>query len=122
MKIDKQDFEKMQTKYSKEVGKGKPGKNKKGDIVDQTKWIFFDRESLEKILAQADPDPKKGGIKFYFTEYTEETAEKYHPGEAEKYDGLMTLVFEAASVDTLSRGGSGDMENIGKTCPPTCEI
>jgi hypothetical protein len=121
MKIDKQDFEKMKSKYSQEVGKGKPGKNKKGDITTQTKWIFFDRESIERVLAQADPDPKKGGIKFYFTEYTQDTAEKYHPGEGEKYDGLMTLVFEASSLNTLYSEGEGDLENIGKTCPPTCE-
>ncbi|WP_051286995.1 hypothetical protein [Algoriphagus mannitolivorans] len=122
MKISKEDFDQMKAKYDKEVKKGKPAKSKKGDVVNQTSWIFFDRESIEKVLAQADPDPKKGGIKFHFSEYTKETAEKYHPGEGDQYEGLMTLVFEAASADNLTVEDSSDLENIGRMCPPTCEI
>ena len=122
MKISKEDFDQMKAKYDKEIKKGKPAKSKKGDVVNQTSWIFFDRESIEKVLAQADPDPKKGGIKFYFTEYTEEIAEKYHPGQGNKYEGLITLVFEAATTDKLALEGGSDLENVGKMCPPTCEI
>ncbi|MDX5339072.1 MAG: molecular chaperone DnaK [Cyclobacteriaceae bacterium] len=122
MKISKEDFDQMKAKYDKEIKKGKPAKSKKGDVTDQTNWIFFDRETLERVLAQADPDPKKGGIKFYFTEYTEEIAEKYHPGQGNEYEGLMTLVFEASSTDKLALEGESDLENIGRLCPPTCEI
>jgi hypothetical protein len=121
MKISKADFEQMKAKYDKEVKKGKPAKGKKGDIDNQTDWIFFDRETLEKVLAQADPDPKKGGIKFYFTEYTQEVAEKYHTNESELYEGRLTLVFEAAHADKLSTVSGSSMENIGKACPPKCQ-
>jgi hypothetical protein len=121
MKITKADFEDMKAKYDKEVKKGKPGKSKKGDVANQTDWIFFDRETLEKVLAQADPDPKKGGIKFYFTEYSQEVAEKYHPNESESYEGRLTLVFEAAHADQLSTVSGSSMENIGKSCPPKCQ-
>jgi hypothetical protein len=69
MKISKEDFESMKKKYDKEVKKGKPAKNKKGkDKIDQTNWIFFNRETLEGLLAKADSDPKKGGIQFYITD------------------------------------------------------
>jgi hypothetical protein len=64
MKIDKQEFEQMREKYAREVGAGTPGIGTNGAVTDQSRWIFFDRESLERILAQADPDPKRGGINF----------------------------------------------------------
>lgn len=122
MKITKADFEQMKAKYNKEVKKGKPGKGKKNEeVTDQTDWIFFDRETLEKVLAQTDSDSKKGGIKFYFTEYTQELAEKYHPNDSEAYVGRLTLVFEAAHLDTLNQASGENLENIGRTCPPRCQ-
>lgn len=125
MKISKEDFESMKLKYSKEVKKGKPAKNKKGkDKTDQTNWIFFDRETLEGLLAKADKDPKKGGIQFYITEYTEEVAAKYHPKEVEELTGALTLVMRTANLDedqiTLS-GAEDDYQNDGVLCPPFCE-
>jgi hypothetical protein len=125
MKISKEDFESMKAKYDKEVKKGKPGKNKKGDISDQTDWIFFDRETLERLLAKADKDPKKGGIQFYMTEYTEEVAAKYHPNEVEKLTGALTLVMRPANIEneliSAVLAGGDDYENIGTMCPPFCE-
>ena len=130
MKISNQDFLEMQDKYKKEVKKGEPGKNQKGDVTDQTDWIFFDRETLERVLDKADRDPKKGGIKFYLGEYTAAIAEKYHPTEVEKYEGGLTLVLAAANVENdavidvidqfLSRDGGGTFENDGRKCPPHC--
>ncbi|SFT75798.1 hypothetical protein SAMN04489724_2056 [Algoriphagus locisalis] len=125
MKISKEDFESMKLKYSKEVKKGKPAKNKKGkDKTDQTNWIFFNRETLEGLLAKADKDPKKGGIQFYITEYTEEVAAKYHPKEVEELTGALTLVMRAANLDedqiTLT-GEEDEFQNDGMCCPPFCE-
>ena len=120
MKIDKQDFEQMKQKYSQEVGAGNPGTSEQGEVKNQTQWVFFDRESLERILAQADPDPKKGGIKFHLTEYTKEVAEKYHPEDSASYVGRITLVFEAADRDNLQREAGNDLENIAELCPPYC--
>ncbi|MBN7810039.1 molecular chaperone DnaK [Algoriphagus sp. H41] len=119
MKIEKKDFEKMRAKYAREIGSGKPATNKKGKIKKQTDWIFFDRKSLEAILAETDPE--KGGIRFYFTEYTSRTAKKYHPKQGELYNGLMTLVYEAASCEALAEEPGEDFENVGHSCPPTCQ-
>jgi len=127
MKISNEDFESMRVKYDKEVKKGKPAKNKANkDKIDQTNWIFFDRETLERLLEKADKDPKKGGIQFYITEYTEEVAEKYHPKEAEQLTGALTLVMRPANVEneliTAVLGGEGgDYENNGRVCPPFCD-
>ncbi len=126
MKISKEDFESMKGKYDKEVKKGKPAKDKKGkDKTDQTNWIFFDRETLEGLLAKADQDPKKGGIQFYFTEYTEETAKKVYPNEANDYTGQMTLVMRAANLqeDKLNIISSTEDGYVGggMECPYRCE-
>ncbi|MEN2281705.1 molecular chaperone DnaK [Algoriphagus sp. SE2] len=128
MKISKEDFESMKAKYDKEVKKGKPAKdNKDKDKINQTSWIFFDRETLEGLLEKADKDPKVGGIQFYFTEYTEETAKKFYPNEAEDYTGQLTLVMRAANLketQQVSRGVAGDEEeyqNRGVQCPYVCE-
>jgi hypothetical protein len=127
MKISKEDFESMKTKYDKEVKKGKSAKGKNGkDKIDQTNWIFFDRETLERLLAKADKDPKVGGIQFYFTEYTEEVASKYYPNDVDKVTGALTLVMRPAnlqegqdSVKILETGD--DFENRGTMCPPFCK-
>lgn len=127
MKISKDDFESMQAKYDKEVKKGKPAKNKNGkDKVDQTNWIFFDRGTLEGLLAKADADPKKGGIQFYITEYTEEVAAKYYPNDVEQLTGALTLVMRAANLDenkvsVTLQGTEEDYENRGNICPPFCD-
>jgi hypothetical protein len=121
MKIDIADFEQMRNKYSQEVGSGNPGVSEQGEVKNQTQWVFFDRESLERILAQADPDPKKGGIKFYLTEYTKELAEKYYPLDSDSHVGRITLVFEAADRDNLQKQVGNDLENIGSLCPPYCQ-
>ena len=127
MKISKEDFESMKAKYDKEVKKGKPAKDKNDkDKTDQTDWIFFDRETLEGLLAKADQDPKKGGIQFYITEYSEEVAEKYHPNNVEKVTGSLTLVMRAANVENelitpLLEGGDDEYANNGRMCPPFCD-
>ncbi len=124
MKISKQDFLDMQAKYKKEVKKGKPAKNKSTDITDQTDWIFFDRDTLETILAEADTDPKKGGIKFYLTEYTQETAEQLHPENPEAYVGRITLVLQASTLDVSNISvveGEDNYYNRGVNCPPKCQ-
>ncbi|MHA7129602.1 molecular chaperone DnaK [Algoriphagus namhaensis] len=126
MKISKKDFEGMKAKYDEEVKKGKPAKGVNGDRKDQTSWIFFDRETLEHLLAQADKDPKVGGIQFFFTEYTEETAKKFHPEDVEGYTGQLTLVLKAANftenelTSVEAEDEDGGYQNNGTQCPPRC--
>lgn len=125
MKISKEDFESMRAKYGKEVKVGKPAIGKNGEEkTDQTNWIFFNRETLEGLLAKADKDPKIGGIQFYLTEYTEEVAAKYHPKEVEQLTGALTLVMRAANLNggqVTLEGSEDDYQNDGALCPPFCE-
>ena len=121
MKISKEDFDQMKAKYDKEVKKGKPGKGKKGDIDNQTDWIFFDRNTLEEILA----NPKAGGIKFFFTEYTEEVAKKLYPENPDEYVGRVNLVISASTEGGQSSLVDDSEEptyyNKAQICPPTCQ-
>ncbi|MDN3204291.1 molecular chaperone DnaK [Algoriphagus sediminis] len=126
MNISRKDFEQMKAKYDKEVKKGRTGTRRGGEVKDQTNWVFFDRETLEGLLDKAGKDPKKSGIKFYFTEYTTEIAEQFYGKEAEEYDGRLTLVMSPANLDgdsakdVESRDG-GTYANRGNQCPPKCE-
>ncbi|PZV80849.1 hypothetical protein CLV31_11115 [Algoriphagus aquaeductus] len=121
MKINKTDFEQMKAKYDQEVKKGKAAKGKKRDIVDQTNWIFFDRKTLEEILA----NPKADGIKFYFTEYTEEVAKEYYPENPDEYVGRLNLVMTASSDsgknDILNEMEDPTYYNKAQICPPYCQ-
>jgi hypothetical protein len=127
MKISKADFEAMKSKYDKEVKKGKPAKGKKDvDKTNQTSWIFLDRETLEGLLTKADKDPKIGGIQFYFTEYTEETAKERYPDQANKYVGQMTLVTRPANLKentlhSIDLGGKDEYLVSGRECPYVCD-
>ncbi|MBS4071623.1 molecular chaperone DnaK [Algoriphagus aquatilis] len=120
MKISKADFEQMKGKYDQEVKKGKPAKDKKGDVTNQTDWIFFDRSTLEEILA----DSNATGIKFYFTEYTEATAKAFYPENPDQYVGRINLVMTASGDgqgDILDASGDPSYFNKGQMCPPHCQ-
>lgn len=126
MKISKEDFKSMQAKYEKEVQVGKPATNSQGEKTDQTKWMFFDRETLEGLLAKTDKDPKVGGIQFFFTEYTEGTAKKAYPHQKEDYTGALTLVMKAANLkgatsQQLTAEDGEEYYNRGIQCPHTCK-
>lgn len=120
MKISKADFDQMKVKYDQEVKKGKPAKDKKGDVTNQTDWIFFDRSTLEEILA----DSNATGIKFYFTEYTEATAKAFYPENPDQYIGRINLVMTASGdgqSDILDASGGSSYFNKGQMCPPHCQ-
>lgn len=122
MKINKEDFDQMQKKYDKEIQKGKPALGPKDDVENQTKWVFFDRQIIEEVLSKADKDPKKGGIKFYLTEYTEEVAKKLYPENSEEYVGRLAIVM--SPVNEAKKGLEEEEEdyyNRGTACPPKCE-
>lgn len=121
MKISKKDFENMKEKYGQEVKKGKPAKGEKKVSENQTDWIFFDRKTLEEILG----NPKAEGIKFYFTEYTEDVAKEYYPANPDEYVGRLNLVM-TASADNGKIDVSDEIEgqtyfNRAQVCPPYCQ-
>ncbi|MCS5490818.1 molecular chaperone DnaK [Algoriphagus limi] len=122
MKITKKDFEQMQKKYDQEIRKGKPARGPQRDVDNQTNWIFFDRETIEEVLSKADQDPKKGGIKFYFTEYTEEVARKLYPENPEDYIGRLGIVMSPCnSANEKVDDEEEEYYNRGDFCPPKCE-
>lgn len=126
MKISKKDFESMKAKYDKEVKKGKPGKGAKGkDKDNQLNWVFFDRATLEAMLKKVDEESTVGGIQFYITQYTEETAKQVYPNQAAAYEGQLTVVMRPANLlnnQLVFLGGDGDeYEGGGIECPYKCE-
>lgn len=126
MKISKEDFESMKAKYDKEVKKGKPAKGAKGkDKDNQLNWVFINRATLEGLLAKADENPTVGGIQFFVTEYTEDTAKKVHPNQAAAYEGQLTLVMRAANLKDnqliFLDDDAGGFEGGGMECPYLCE-
>jgi hypothetical protein len=126
MKINKEDFLQMIEKYKKEIKTGSPGQSTSGKINEQTDWVFFDRQTLEGLLEQADKDPLKGGIKFSFAQYNQEIAEKFYPKDSEKYAGMITLVMSPANfengqiMESTARSGEESYANRGIMCPPMC--
>lgn len=116
----------MRAKYTKEVRQGKPAQTLTGENTNQTSWLFFNRETLEGLLAQVDKDPKIGGIQIFLAEYTERTAKKLYPKSYEKVVGSLTMVLcpanlEANVLTRVSAGGETTYENHGELCPPHCE-
>lgn len=117
----------MREKYSAEVRKGKPGQTLSGENNNQTSWLFFNRETLEGLLAQVDKDPKIGGIQIFLAEYNETVAKKLYPKSYESVVGALTLVLCPANLKEgkLTRialeGGDVTYENKGEMCPPVCQ-
>ena len=122
MKISKKDFDQMKKKYDDEIRKGGKGQGPSRNVDNQTNWIFFDRKTIEELLQKTDPD--KGGIRIYFTEYTEETAQQLYPDNPDDYIGRLNLVISPANAEgtMLTHAGvEGEYYNKGASCPPTCE-
>lgn len=120
MKISKADFEQMKAKYDQEVKKGKSGKDQKGEIDNQTSWVSYSKEDLMEVLNQEGVT----GIKFYFTEYTQKTAEEFYGDQADLYVGRLALVY-SPQYDSESKNqaadSNGEYYDRGKTCPPNCQ-
>jgi hypothetical protein len=122
MKISKKDFNQMKKKYDDEIRKGGKGQGPSRNVDNQTNWIFFDRKTIEELLQKTDPD--KGGIRIYFTEYTEETAQQLYPDNPDDYIGKLNLVISPANAEGTMLTHAGVAEeyyNKGASCPPTCE-
>lgn len=121
-KITKKQFDEITSKYKKEIGNGKPGIGSGGnEIKDQTNWIWFSREEIQKVL-----DEGKAGIRFYFSQYDESFGEEL----GEEYVGRLTLAMlpgdeKLVAEATSEEGESADAErdyayNYGGICPPGC--
>ncbi len=99
-------------------------------IEEQSDWVYFEKETLEKMLRQIKGE---GGIKFYFGQYDKENL-YILPKETEKredYIGRMSVAMVACikgkdgSLVELDVADEGDLDsdpiqNGGELCPPTC--
>ncbi|GGZ19357.1 hypothetical protein GCM10007049_09670 [Echinicola pacifica] len=100
------ELERLQKNYKSNLGR------------DQTNSIWFDRQTLEKLLEKTDP--KTGGLKLYFAEYDAEYVEAYGlDNEIKGHIGKMTIVL-AASNNNEDPENDDDVDNGGNICPPNC--
>jgi len=120
MKISKADFEQMKAKYDQEVKKGKPGKDKKQEIDNQTNWVSYTKADLLEVLNQEGVT----GIKFHFTEYTQKVAEEFYGDQADLYVGKLGLVYSPvydSDEKNKAAESNGEYFDRGQVCPPQCQ-
>ncbi len=140
--MTREELEEFKIAYRKAAKKSIKAKNKKGELInEQSDWVWFDRDTIQKLLDLTDP--VKGGIKIYFGQYDKKNVEILPKERREKYDyvGRVSLALMAsnksetefediysnsnqiqdASKMMLMSGRGGDSPvNAGTVCPPDC--
>jgi hypothetical protein len=139
--MTREELEGFRKAYQKSAKKSIKAENAQGKpINEQSEWVWFDRDSIQKLLDMTDP--KTGGIKIYFGQYDKKNIEMLPQDRKnrEEYIGMVSLAlvasnktktaFEDIYSDTLpgteenkisqkSGGGSSPL-NAGNVCPPGC--
>lgn len=129
-------IKKFRENYAKNGKINKPGMGADGKpIMEQTNWVWFDRETIEAALAKADADGKTGGLKMFFGQYDKETISMIPADrpEREEYIGRISLVLVPTNKtenglqeigNAIDSDDSDEEEedgfNGGKICPPDC--
>jgi hypothetical protein len=140
--MTREELETFRTAYQKAAKKSIKGINGKGkEIGEQSDWVWFDRDTIQKVLDMTDPD--KGGIKIYFGQYDEKNVVLLPEDMRKKYDfvGRVSLALmacnktETAYEDIFSEAnevqknsgmmlmrssGGKSPVNAGNVCPPEC--
>ncbi|PRY89963.1 hypothetical protein [Mongoliibacter ruber] len=123
--MDNRQFKSFVSAYRDSLQKGEKAKGPDGKPIEsETDWIYFDRETLEKLLKMTDP--KTGGIKMYLGVYTKENLDILPKDreDRENYIGMLSLALTPAN---RTRQGIVDVqeeeiyENGGTLCPPFCQ-
>ncbi|MFO7826642.1 MAG: hypothetical protein R6V72_22100 [Cyclobacterium sp.] len=110
-------FERLKQNYNRFIREAEEAINKE-TARDQTRSVWFDRHTIEKLLAQTDP--KTGGVKIYLGMYDKETlSEREDQERGEAYIGKLTLVL-TASNENEDPNQETMIVNGGKVCPPDC--
>mgnify|MGYP003137626733 CR=1 FL=1 len=110
-------FKQLRENYEKFIAKAEKAINGE-KAKDQTRSIFFDRKTIEELLAKTDK--KEGGLKIYLGMYDEETVKVRGEKESsDDYIGRLTLILEASNDNSSTTDGSWII-NGGKICPPNC--
>lgn len=119
--MDLEKFKRMRENYKKEVGKGEPARNREGSkITEQTQSVWFDRATVEELLAKTDK--KTGGLKIYFGEYGNDTTLDEVSSSLRKSTdlvGRLTVILGASNANEDPKEGSM-LRNGGSICPPNC--
>jgi len=140
--MTREELEAFRAAYKKAAKKSKKAKNKKGELInEQSDWVWFDRNTIQKLLDMTDPE--NGGIKIYFGQYDEKNVVMLPEDMRKKHDfvGRISLALMASnktkteyediytgsneiqdsSKMMLMSSGDGDSPvNAGSVCPPIC--
>ena len=116
--MDLKVFRQLRENYEKFIVKAEKAINE-DKAKDQTRSVFFDRKTIEELLAKTDE--KEGGLKIYLGMYDDDTVkERGGKEDSEDYIGKLTLIL-AASNDNSSTTDDSWIRNGGKICPPVCK-
>ncbi|MCH7398539.1 hypothetical protein MM236_11085 [Belliella sp. DSM 107340] len=138
--MNRKELKKFREYYRTHGKINKPGEDLRGEqIKEQTDWVWFDRETIENALKDADKDGKVGGLKMYFGQYDEETIEMIPEDrpKREAYIGRISLVLKPCNLtedglidvklktdSPLSENDEDEEDedgwNGGRICPPDC--
>jgi hypothetical protein len=141
--MTREELEEFKTAYKKAAKKSIKAKNKKGELIkEQSDWVWFDRDTIQKLLDLTDP--VKGGIKIYFGQYDKKNVEMLPKERRDKHDyvGRVSLALAACNktetefediysesneiqnTSNLMLMRSNDRDspvNAGYVCPPDCQ-
>lgn len=115
--MDLKKFEQLKKQYEEFIAKAE--KDIEGEkAIQQTRSVWFDRHTIEKLLAQTDPET--GGLKIFIGRYDGETLPEQEglPTNNELI-GQLTLIL-TASNDNQDPETEAMVINAGKICPPDC--
>nr|MBI1231232.1 hypothetical protein [Cytophagales bacterium] len=115
--MDFKKFERLKKQYEEFISKAE--KDIEGDkAIKQTRSVWFDRFTIEKLLEQTDP--KTGGIKIFFGKYDEDTSSEADKSfKPEELNGKLTVILAASNANEDPEVESMVI-NGGKVCPPDC--
>lgn len=140
--MTREELEAFRNAYQKAAKKSKKANNGKGKpIAEQSDWVWFDRETIQKLLDMTDSE--KGGIKIYFGQYDKSNVDMLPEDMRKKHDyvGRVSLalaacnkteteyediysgsneIHDASKMMLMSSKGRDSPVNAGTVCPPDC--
>jgi len=115
--MDFKKFDRLKKQYEEFIDKAEKDVEKE-KAIQQTRSVWFDRHTIETLLAQTDP--KTGGLKIFFGKYDEDTlSESDSLANKKDLDGKLTLIV-AASDANQDPQQEMMIVNGGQVCPPNC--
>ncbi|SMD42705.1 hypothetical protein SAMN00777080_1267 [Aquiflexum balticum DSM 16537] len=140
--MTREELEAFRNAYQKAAKKSIKAKNKNGKVInEQSDWVWFDRNTIQKLLDMTDSE--KGGIKIYFGQYDENNVNMLPEDMRKKHDyvGRVSLALAAcnktetefediysasneiqntANLMLLRSNDRDSPVNAGTVCPPIC--